>query len=305
MASQVQPAPGRPDSQHDEMVRQGLANEAAKHPRKNRYSNQYPFDRSVVSGIPSVDYINASWIDLPDAARKYIIASGPMHPRDYKGRFRTFESVPDTCGDFWRMCWHHDVRIIVMLCQLQPGFTGCSRYFPLKKDEVMSFGGDLNVELKTVEQFGEIFTKRVFVVSSQGTSREICHFQFLLWPNYGVPNDEVQLADFVSAVAVHSENSEAPESPTVIHCSGGLGRSGTFITILYVLSQFRAAAQRGSPDHPPTFGFLSKNNSVDLTPIVFRLRHQRHPWMVEGIDQYVLAYETIVACLLRIAAAEH
>ena len=31
---------------------------------------------------------------------------------------------------FWRMVEQEEVKTIAMLCNVQPGFTGCSQYFP-------------------------------------------------------------------------------------------------------------------------------------------------------------------------------
>ena len=46
----------------------------------------------------------------------------------------------NTCPDFWKMVWKTNTKIIVMLCQVQPGFTGCSEYFPMKSGEKTRHG---------------------------------------------------------------------------------------------------------------------------------------------------------------------
>ena len=75
-----------------------------------------------------------------------------MHPRDFSQRtpddFDGGGGTPDTCGDFWRMCAHVGACAVVMLCQVQRGFTGCSQYFPAGEDgEVKKFATDLEVKL--------------------------------------------------------------------------------------------------------------------------------------------------------------
>ena len=52
------------------------------------------------------------------------------------------------------------------------------------------------------------------------------HFQ--LWPNYGVVDNVSQLASFVAAVYSSHEGG----GPVLVHCSGGVGRSGTLATVL-------------------------------------------------------------------------
>lgn len=129
------------------------------------------------------------------------------------------------------------------------------------------------------------FVERDFEVSSinNGETRNVKHLQFLDWPNYGVPDQVEPISKFVqhchkTAMEIGSANPEL-----VVHCSGGIGRSGTFL------------AAYGAYDHYLSIGEgdanLAKASSLDLLPIVTTMRHQRHPWMVEGIHQYIMAYE--------------
>ena len=70
-----------------------------------------------------------------------------------------------------------------------------------------------------------------------------------------------------------------------MHCSGGVGRSGTF------LSAFAAMASTlwaGAPWPGAEFSLL---------PTVRALRSQRHPMCVEGIAQLGFAYECVADAL--------
>lgn len=137
---QVPPAPGNSWGQHDAMVNQGLCQKACKNPRKNRYCNLFPFDAHLVNLDDPDRYINASWVSLDPLIkdRQFIITMGPMHPDSYGSRNRSDfdEDCPqNTCPDFWQMIWDTNSKIIVMLCKVAHGFTGCSQYFPKETDE--------------------------------------------------------------------------------------------------------------------------------------------------------------------------
>ncbi len=75
--------------------------------------------------VDGVDYINASWIDLPTVKDRLVITAGPLlsHPD-------LLPNVPDTRSNFWTMVWELKSTLIVMLCDVDPGYRGCAEYFP-------------------------------------------------------------------------------------------------------------------------------------------------------------------------------
>ena len=51
----------------------------------------------------------------------------------------------------------------------------------------------------------------------------------MVWPDHGVPTDSASLINFIRRVRkVHPHSTEVP---LLVHCSAGVGRTGTFITI--------------------------------------------------------------------------
>ena len=66
--------------------------------------------------------------------------------------------------------------------------------------------------------------------------RQLSHFQYLSWPDYGVPTSAVTLIDFLGAVKRQQKavvKSLGPQwaghplgPPVVVHCSAGIGRTG-------------------------------------------------------------------------------
>ena len=63
-----------------------------------------------------------------------------------------------------------------------------------------------------------------------GTKREVLHFHYTTWPDFGVPSSPTAFLDFLSVVRNHG-CLESSVGPAVIHCSAGIGRSGTFCLV--------------------------------------------------------------------------
>ena len=141
---QVGPSPGNPWDQHDTMVRKGLCQAAVKHKEENRYCNLFPYDANRVVLEGDKDYINASWVALPGVEDKLILTMGPLHPESYNKYKRTdwdSEQSANTCPQVWSMVAQQEVHMVVMLCAVQEGFTGCSQYFPPRVGDEQVQGG--------------------------------------------------------------------------------------------------------------------------------------------------------------------
>lgn len=68
----------------------------------------------------------------------------------------------------------------------------------------------------------------LFVCFSQtGEKREIYHFHYTTWPDFGVPESPASFLNFLFKVR-ESGALGVDHGPAVVHCSAGIGRSGTF-----------------------------------------------------------------------------
>ena len=68
-------------------------------------------------------------------------------------------------------------------------------------------------------------------------SRDVTHFWFTGWPDHGVPEYATPILGFHRRVKSQHQPSKGP---ILIHCSAGVGRTGTYITIDNVLDQIAA-----------------------------------------------------------------
>ncbi|CAC5362804.1 PTPRT [Mytilus coruscus] len=162
--------------------------------------------RVVLKGDTKLDYINASYIDNYDTEKAYIASQGPNKV---------------TIRDFWHMVWQENVGKIVM--------KKCERYWPNTVNEPMV----VNSYIVTMKEYRKhtVYVYRLLTISNKNVKnvkdREIHHFHFTEWPDHGVP-DSIKVVNFYRKV-----KSKACDQlgPMVVHCSAGIGRTGTFIAI--------------------------------------------------------------------------
>ncbi|XP_040846008.1 receptor-type tyrosine-protein phosphatase beta isoform X2 [Ochotona curzoniae] len=231
---------------------------------KNRYNNILPYDASRVklSNVdddPCSDYINASYIPGNNFRREYIATQGPL---------------PGTKDDFWKMAWEQNVHNIVMVTQcVEKGRVKCDHYWPVDQDSL--YYGDLILQMISESVLPE-WTIREFKICSEeqlDAHRLIRHFHYTVWPDHGVPETTQSLIQFVRTVRDYISRSPGA-GPTVVHCSAGVGRTGTFIALDRILQQ------------------LDSKDSVDIYGAVHDLRlHRVH--MVQTECQYVYLHQCI------------
>uniref|UniRef100_A0A673C3U3 Receptor-type tyrosine-protein phosphatase n=1 Tax=Sphaeramia orbicularis TaxID=375764 RepID=A0A673C3U3_9TELE len=245
---------------------QGTYEEANKddNKEKNRYPNILPYDHSRVvltqlDGNPCSDYVNASYIDGYTEKNKFIAAQGPKE---------------DTVADFWRMIWEQKVATVVMLTNLKERKEDkCYQYWP---DQGCWTYGNVRV---AVEDFTVLvdYTIRKFCIQYQAsdaakTPRLVTQLHFTSWPDFGVPFSPIGMLKFLKKVkAVNPPFS----GPIVVHCSAGVGRTGTFIVIDAMIDMMHAEQK------VDVFGFVSK------------IREQRSQ-LIQTDMQYSFIYQALL-----------
>ncbi|XP_071139566.1 receptor-type tyrosine-protein phosphatase mu-like isoform X17 [Mytilus edulis] len=240
--------------------------------RKNRYKNIYAYDHSRVVLQPEVidsedgssyttvdnsDYINASYFDGYQDPRAYIACQGP-----------TDEMV----DDFWRMVWQLRIQNIVMLTNLiELGQIKCKKYWP-DENKTERFG-NIYVKFDYQETFADFILTNL-IVTKDNARLQVKHLQFTSWPDRDVPKYVTTLVEFHSKV-----NSLRHEGPLLVHCSAGVGRTGTFIGIDYLMDQ------------------ADSEGRVNIYKCVEKMRIAR-PNMVQTPDQYVFLHQALAEALL-------
>ena len=119
-----------------------------------------------------------------------------------------------------------------------------------------------------------IHVNNICIFLNQGNSEHIVHhFHFLSWPDHDVPDSAEKLALFIKAI----RNQFPPnnKNPIVVHCSAGVGRTGTFIAIDQLIQN------------------MHNNDYVDIFGTAYSLRKNR-PLMVFDRKLYIFIYKFIL-----------
>lgn len=232
---------------------------------KNRYPYILPYDHcrvrlSVQNSYPHTDYINASFVPGGGSERDFICTQGPL---------------PNTMADFWRMVWEQNVRIIVMVTALtHKNIVLCDKYWPQKPGTV--YHGLIQVTTVSRTQGPDYFITTINLRQRDcPTDRIITHYYYPSWPDRGVPKSTASACVFTEHVRKHLE--ALPRlGPAVVHCSAGIGRTGTFVTLLWLMQ------------------LCARGIRPNIRAAVEDLRLHRM-WMVQTLEQYIFVH----LCLLH------
>ncbi|XP_063439230.1 tyrosine-protein phosphatase 99A-like isoform X4 [Mytilus trossulus] len=238
---------------------------------KNRYVNITAFDHSRVylakqpqsEKIRQSDYINANYVDGYHKSKAYIATQGPM---------------PSTFGDFWRMVWEQKSVVIVMITKLmEKGRKKCDKYWP---EEGLEQHG--NIAVKHLNTFSRAhYTVRMFSLKDtkakkQSSERIVYQFHYTEWPDHGVPDFTLPVLKFVQKSAFANPPGAGP---IVVHCSAGVGRTGTYILIDAMIEQ------------------LKDKGTINIPQFLLKIRQQRN-FLVQTEEQYMLIHDALVEYLL-------
>ncbi|KAL0839912.1 hypothetical protein ABMA28_016529 [Loxostege sticticalis] len=235
------------------------------------------FEPSVIRSNPN--YVNTT---IPKAV---VEAETTLDDHVYnKTYIATQGCLSTTIYQFWSMIWQEDVRIIIMTTkEIERGKVKCERYWPdLNKTEVIKKYTIFNESESSTQDY----TLRRFQVTRKDdpeTKRTIYHFHFTAWPDHGVPSEPGRVLNILLDVNFRLQQimtgpDPPPQAVVCVHCSAGIGRTGTFIVIDMILDQIRKE------------GF---DCEIDIHRTVQMVRDQRSG-MVQNEAQYKFIYMAVL-----------
>ncbi|KAM4748652.1 receptor-type tyrosine-protein phosphatase O isoform 1-T1 [Rhinophrynus dorsalis] len=228
---------------------------------KNRYTNILPYDFSRVKLVSTdeeegADYINANYIPGYNSLQEYIATQGPM---------------PETRNDFWKMVLQQKSQVVVMLTQCnEKRRIKCDHYWPFATDPVTY--GDITVEMVSEDERSD-WAYRLFRLSYADEVQCVAHYNFTAWPDHGVPGPSAA-ESILQFVQVVRQKAAKTKGPIIVHCSAGVGRTGTFISLDRLMQHIR--------DH----------EFVDILGLVGELRSYRMS-MVQTEEQFIFLHQCV------------
>jgi len=210
------------------------------------------------------DYINANYISSPIRDKHYIACQGPL---------------PHTALSFWRMVWQHNVSLVIMLTLIEEdGCVKCYQYFPDDGNEKVYGDYVVSLSSKTSLEKDSIIVRELILKNKNQpkTEKRIYHAQYCNWPDQSIPESVDEIISLIHMI----NNFNNVHSPIVVHCSAGIGRTGTILSIMNCIASIRLSG------------------SCDVAQTLMKLREERYG-CVTAKYQYKFIYTVIIAYITK------
>ncbi|XP_052762045.1 tyrosine-protein phosphatase non-receptor type 7-like [Mya arenaria] len=187
----------------------------------------------------------------------YLAALGPMSKQ------------LEDFSPFWQMIWQKKVEEIVMLTNLVedgPGLGTSKNY------------GKVHVLSQSEDEYTE-FTRREFTITKGNETRQLHHLHFTCWPDKDIPDDVTGIIEFRQRVP---NTPDQFDCPVLVHCSAGVGRTGTYIALDILTKEGES------------------EGSIHIPGCVINMRLDRAN-MIQTMNQYEFLHRALVSSLSDIS----
>ncbi len=248
----------------------------------NRHNDILPYKYNNVTidnndnNLNVDNYINASYIDGPfkEDKKLFIATQGPLS---------------GTIFSFWKMIISHNINLIIMLSNVsEEGREKSECYWPINKENDLIINKDNDNEKKDISEKivlkleneemieNNSIVKRTFKINNL---KEIIQIQIVCWGDHDIPKDNLIFDKIINLLIkkVCDNRIKYPEIPILVHCSAGVGRTGTFIAICQIIKCLEKIK------------LLKKEPILNVFNVVRKLREQRYSMVTDTI-QYKSIY---------------
>jgi protein tyrosine phosphatase len=239
----------------------------------NRHNDILPYTFNAVPLDLNVNeknldnYINASYIDGPikEESKLFIATQSPLK-----------ETIPS----FWKMILTHKIKLVIMLSSGPGEAVGRNTiYWPEDKENPLIFEEN-NLSIEFVDKAEIIENGLILKKFKINKEFEIKQIHIICWPDHGMPKDQNLTNDIFETMIsyIKMERKGENASPIVVHCSAGVGRTGTLIAVYEIIMCLEYLKK------------LNKPLVMNIFNVVRKLREQRYS-LVTDTEQYKFIYE--------------
>ena len=236
----------------------------------NRYSDVLPYRHNQIltshSAVSPNNYINANLISNPHIEGRlsdFIATQGPLE--------RTSET-------FWNLVSFTEAPIIICIVENNALGSRCWQYWPSKNSLQL---GNWKIEIVAQEP-SSFFNKSTLLNQDKLHNKKqvLQHFHIYQWLDHQAFEDDFFVNYLSLLELVWNYKQQEKTKPIVVHCSAGIGRTGTFIASYFLYEQFKKAKLESNEFCFSVFG------------VVRHLKEQRYG-AVQTFKQYQLLYQLV------------
>ena len=247
----------------------------------NRHNDILPYKYNAVPLDLNIseknldNYINASYINDPirKESKLFIATQGPLK-----------ETIPS----FWKMIYNHKTKLVIMLSSNLEEIDGRSAiYWPKEKENPLNFQ-DNNLCIKLISQDEIIPNSLIIKKFLINDDLEVKQIHIVCWPDHGMPRDQNLAIEIVDTMInyIKIEREEKNRGPIVVHCSAGVGRTGTVIAIYVIVLCLEYLKK------------MKKPLVMNIFNVVRKLREQRYS-LVTDTEQYKFIYDYCLNWIIK------
>ena len=228
-----------------------------------RYSDIRPYEDNYIKLDSGNIFINASWIHIP-YPYYFIATQGPLI---------------NTVEDFFQMCRIFEVQLIVMLCEvIEDNKEKCLKYWDVKglnkyeigkRQETTFIANDILLRKLTIRN----------IKKNEYRGKDIDQIQFIKWEDHQGLTYEyfgkiIKIIEFIDGY-----KKENKDKPIIVHCSAGVGRTGTFICMYNLYHEIKEQIKNKE----------KKEIKFSIMNLVRKIKEMRM-YSVENENQYNVLY---------------
>lgn len=240
----------------------------SKYKALNRYSDVLAFKHNIVKldneELSEHNYINANYVDNHLTGKKgdnLILTQGPL---------------VNTTDHFWQMVDKENSEMIICIIEKNKFGMKCHKYWPDKKMDTKN-----HVINTKPQEDNSLFIRRMIELKSLKSDKDLAidHYHFYNWVDFSTLSEK-DTEEFLQFIKDMYKKKQESKSPIVIHCSAGIGRSGTLAAVFNIYDHWVMSKEK------------KQEFKVSIFDVVRVLRTQRFG-AVQTFQQYRFIYSMV------------